>query len=707
MSEFKKCGAFNLLPGKPIPFGATIIPSVGVNFSVFSLNASACKLALFHKNEKEPFATIPFPDEYKIGNVFTMTVLDLDYTGIEYGYIMDGPFSPKEGHYFDPSKVLLDPYAKAVSGRDVWGEEPDWSVSFQHRGLITNDNDYDWENDRQLNTPIQNLIIYEMHVRGFTKHPSSKVNNPGTFAGIIEKIPYLKKLGVNCIELLPVFEFDEFFKLRGPIINITGDHMKNFWGYDPVAYFAPKAGYGSKANGNQVKELKDLIKNLHRNGIEVILDVVFNHTGEGKENIANMSFRGIDNKTYYLTTPEGTYRNFSGCYNTVNCNHPVVRQFILDCLRYWVSEYHIDGFRFDLASIMCRDQDGTPLSNPPLVETISYDPVLKNCKLIAEAWDAAGLYQVGYFPSYGRWSEWNGKYRDDLRRFIKSDGGFTEAMVQRIQGSPDLYKGRGTCASINFITCHDGFTLMDLVSYNQKHNKSNGENNMDGSNDNHSWNWGTEGPTDDPAINKLRKRLIKNAVSILMVSHGVPMILAGDEMGRTQNGNNNAYCQDNEVSWIDWNLLNTNKDIFNFFEKIIAFRKKHPILKVKDHFETLDSLGSRYPEVSFHGLKPWEYDCSYDNRVLAVMFYDKHSDNEIIYMGMNMHWEPQEFNLPKLIGMDWHMFANTALQYPNDIYEVGQERLLKNQSKLVLEPRSVVILVGRKTTLLLPTTPFN
>ncbi len=707
MSGLKKFGAFNLLPGKPIPFGATVIPKVGVNFSVFSLHAVSCKLALFRKREKDPFAVIPFPNEFKIGNVFTMIVQDLNYVNIEYGYIMDGPYSPKEGHFFEPTKVLLDPYAKVVGGRDVWGEEPDWNVPYQHRGQISADDGYDWDSDQQLDTPIQDLIIYEMHVRGFTKHPSSKVKNPGTYAGIIEKVPYFKKLGINCIELLPIFEFDEFFKIRGPIITISGDHMKNFWGYDPIAYFAPKAGYASCADGNQGKELKDMIKNLHMNGIEVILDVVFNHTGEGKENIPNLSFRGIDNKTYYMTNSEGNYRSFSGCHNTVNCNHPVVRQFILDCLRYWVSEYHIDGFRFDLASIMCRDQDGTPLGNPPLVEAISFDPVLKKCKLIAEAWDAAGMYQVGGFPSYGRWSEWNGKYRDDLRRFIKSDEGMIEAMVQRIQGSPDLYKGRGTYASINFITCHDGFTLMDLVSYSQKHNKANGENNMDGSNDNHSWNWGFEGVTVDPETNKLRKRLIKNAVSILMLSHGVPMILAGDEIGRTQSGNNNAYCQDNEVSWVNWELLNANKDIYNFFEKMIAFRKAHPILKVKDHYETLDSLGSRYPEISFHGSRPWEYDCSYENRVLAVMFYDKHSDNDIIYAAMNMHWESKEFNLPKLIGMDWYCFANTSQSYPNDICEIGLERLLKNQSRILLEPRSIVILVGKKISLFSPAVPFN
>lgn len=696
MSEIKKFGTFNLLPGKPVPFGATVIPNHGVNFSVYSLNAISCELVLYRKKEKEPFAIIPFPNEYKVGNVFNMLIQNLDYENIEYGYKIDGPRSQKEGHWFDPTKVMLDPYAKIVGGRDVWGEEPDWSDPYQHRGQILADDCYDWDGDRQLNTPIEDLIIYEMHVRGFTRHPSSNVKNPGTYAGIIEKIPYLKKLGINCVELLPIFEFDEFFKIRGPIINISGDHMKNFWGYDPLAYFAPKAGYSSKANGKQAQEFKDLVKALHQNGIEVILDVVFNHTGEGKETMPSVSFRGIDNKTFYLTNSDGSYRNYSGCYNTVNCNHPVVRKFIIDCLRYWVHEYHIDGFRFDLASIMCRDQDGTPLANPPLVEAISYDPVLKNTKLIAEAWDAAGLYQVGGFPSYGRWSEWNGKYRDDLRRFLKGDSGFVEAMVYRLQGSPDLYKGRGTSASINFVTCHDGFTLMDLFSYYDKHNMANGENNMDGSNDNHSWNWGCEGPTDDPEIKRLRKKQIKNAVSILMLSHGIPMLLAGDEMARSQNGNNNPYCQDNEISWINWNLLKSNNEIYNYFEKIIAFRKKNKVLMEKEHFETANSLGSRYPEISFHGLKPWEYDNSSESKTLAVMFYDKQSDNNIIYMAMNMYWDKLEFTLPKLVSMDWYLFADTSKAPPYDITEPGRELLLKNQQKINIDARSVVILIGKK-----------
>jgi len=708
MSETIKFGTFNLLPGKPIPYGATVIPGVGINFSIYSLNAVSCELVLYRKKEKKHFAIIPFPKEFKVGNVFNMIVSGLDYKEIEYGYRMDGPFNPKEGHRFDPTKVILDPYAKVVGGRDVYGQEPDWSDPYQHRGQIMLEDDYRWEGDRQLHLPIEDLIIYEMHVRGFTRHPSSKINNPGTYAGIVEKIPYLKKLGVNCVELLPIFEFDEFFKIRGPIINITGDHMKNFWGYDPISYYSPKAGYSSVASGQQIKEFKDMVKELHRNGIEVILDVVFNHTGEGKETMPCVSFRGIDNSTYYLTNPDGTYRNYSGCYNTVNCNHPIVRSFIINCLRYWVSEYHIDGFRFDLASIMCRAEDGTPLSNPPLVEAISYDPVLKYTKLIAEAWDAGGLYQVGNYPSYDRWSEWNGKFRDDLRRFLKSDSGMVGAIAQRLQGSPDLYRGRGTSASINFVTCHDGFTLNDLFSYYEKHNEENGEYNKDGCNDNHSWNWGVEGPTNDPEILKMRKRQIKNAITLLMLSQGVPMILAGDELGRTQKGNNNAYCQDNEISWINWDLLEKNKEIYNYFEKIIAFRKANKIFTKDEHYDETNSAGNRYPEISFHGLKPWECDFSHDSRAFAVMFYDKNLDDNIVYMAMNMHWDKQEFNLPKLLGMDWYTFADTSQKYPNDICEPGKELILRNQSKIIVESRSLVILIGKKTaTTASITVPFN
>src|SRR5579859_1894165 len=541
-------GGYKLRPGRPFPFGATSVPG-GVNFSIYSNYATSCTLVLFRKGEAEPLAEIVFPVEFRIGNVFSMTVFDLDYESTEYGYRMEGPYNPKEGHRFDPTKILMDPYARAIGGRDVWGATPNWNDVYQHRSRLVYD-DFDWESDRPLEVPIEDLVIYEMHVRGFTKHPSSGVKAAGTFAGIRSKIPYLKEVGINCIELMPVYEFDEFENSK--VNQQTGEMLYNYWGYSTVGFFAPKAGFASTGKrGMQVDELKTLIKELHRNGIEVWLDVVFNHTAEGNEQGPTISFRGIDNRTYYMLTADGYYFNFSGTGNTLNCNNPIVRNMVLDCLRYWASEYHIDGFRFDLAAILGRDQNGAPLSNPPLLESLAADPILAKCKLIAEAWDAGGLYLVGAFPAYGRWAEWNGKYRDTIRRFLKGDDDQLNALAQRVTGSPDLYSTRGASASINFITAHDGFTLYDMVSYNDKHNEANGENNTDGSNDNDSWNCGWEGPSDDPNINTLRHKQVKNAVALLMTSQGVPMILMGDEVGRTQQGNNNTYCHDNELNWMD------------------------------------------------------------------------------------------------------------------------------------------------------------
>ena len=554
---------FRLRPGKPFPFGATLVPG-GVNFSIFSSHAVACTLVLFQKGGSEPLVEIPFPDSFRIGHVWSMIVFDLEYETIEYGYRMDGPFEPGAGHRFDRSKVLLDPYAKAIGGRDVWGIPPNWDDMFPHRGRLVFE-DFDWEDDRPLEIPIEDLVIYEMHVRSFTRHPSSGSKYPGTFAALRDKIPYLRGLGINCVELMPVYEFDEFENSRTN--PETGEMLYNYWGYSTVDFFAPKAGFAATGRfGMQVDEVKTMVKELHKNGIEVILDVVFNHTAEGNEMGPTISFRGLDNKTYYMLTPEGYYYNFSGCGNTLNCNNPIVRNMVLDCLRYWAAEYHIDGFRFDLAAILGRDPWGAPLKNPPLLETLAFDPVLGKCKLIAEAWDAGGLYQVGSFPAFGRWAEWNGKYRDDLRRFLKGDSGMVGALAQRIQGSPDLYgwNGRGPAASINFITCHDGFTLHDLFAYNGKHNEANLEQNQDGSNDNYSWNCGWEGETDNPDINALRKRLIRNAWAILLVSQGVPMVLMGDEMGRTQRGNNNTYCQDNDLNWLDWTLAEKNADLVRF-----------------------------------------------------------------------------------------------------------------------------------------------
>lgn len=711
---------FKLRPGHPYPFGATLVPD-GVNFSVYSSHATACTLVLFEKGAPDPLAEIPFPDEFRIGNVFAMIVFDLDIEETEYGYRMDGPWDPKNGHRFDPSQILLDPYAKAISGRDVWGKPHNPHGIYPHRALVVYD-DFDWEDDRPLEIPIEDLIIYEMHVRGFTRHLSSGVKYPGTFAAIREKIPYLKELGVNALELMPVFEFDEFeYNRTNPV---TGEPLINFWGYSSISFFAPKAGYAATgALTMQIDEFKTLVRELHINGIEVFLDVVFNHTAEGDHRGPTISFRGLDNKTYYMLTPEGYYYNFSGTGNTLNCNHPIVRDMVLDCLRYWVAEYHIDGFRFDLASILGRDQGGRPHPNPPLIETLAYDPILAKCKLIAEAWDAGGLYQVGSFPAYGRWAEWNGQYRDTVRRFLKGDEGQVVSMAQRILGSPDLYPERGPRASINFITAHDGFTLHDLVSYNEKHNTANGENNLDGANDNYSWNCGVEGPTHDPAINALRRRQIKNIVTMLMFSQGVPMILMGDEMAHTKHGNNNTYCHDNELNWIDWTRLETHHEIFNFFKQCIAFRKSHRVLRCHTHFnpgdipspdyapddedvdpdaptDVIDPAETGAPQITWHGTRAWEPDWSYHSRVLAFMlsgqcaFDDCEIVDDAIYVVMNMYWDAVWMELP-YIGVTWRVFANTGMEPPHDIYAPGHEVPLEDQKYFLLGPRSVAILVGR------------
>ena len=691
---------FKLRPGKPFPFGATLVPG-GVNFSVFSSHATSCTLVLFEKDAPEPMAEIPFPDSFRIGNVWCMVVFELDCETIEYGYRMDGPFDPGQGHRFDKSKILLDPYAKATGGRDVWGRTPDWNGIFQHRGRLVFE-DFDWEDDRPLEKPLEDLVIYEMHVRSFTRHASSGIKHPGTFAAIRDKIPYLKEMGITCVELMPIYEFDEFENSRKNAE--TGDTLYNYWGYSTVGFFSPKAGFAATGRfGMQVDELKNLIKEFHKNDIEIFLDVVFNHTAEGNEMGPTISFRGIDNKTYYMLTPEGYYFNFSGCGNTLNCNNPIVRNTVLDCLRYWAAEYHVDGFRFDLAAILGRDPLGAPLPNPPLLETLAFDPVLGKCKLIAEAWDAGGLYQVGSFPAYGRWAEWNGKYRDDVRRFLKGDEGMVGALAERIQGSPDLYgfNGRGPTASINFITCHDGFTLYDLVAYNHKHNEANGENNRDGGDDNHSWNCGHEGETDDPEVNALRMRQIKNAFAILMVSQGIPMVLMGDEIGRTQKGNNNTYCQDNPLNWMDWTLLEKNRDLYRFARNMIAFRNNHPVLRSREHFRNRDCVGSGLADITFHGTRAWQPDWSNGSRVFAAMLCGKHAkggtvEDNTIYMAMNSCWLPLNFELPfPPKGKRWHVSVNTGMPSPEDIFEAGGEPEVEDQSVMMVGPRSVVILIAK------------
>jgi isoamylase len=690
---------YRLRAGHMLPFGATLVPG-GVNFSIYSTHATACTLVLFKKGEQQPMVEIPVLDEFSIGDVWAMIVFDLDYENIEYGFRMDGLWDPTHGHRFDKTKILMDPYAKVIGGRDVWGTPPDWNTIYQHRARPVLD-DFDWEHDTPLESPIEDLVIYEAHVRSFTRDPSSGIKSPGTFAGLIDKIPYLKSFGVNCIELLPIYEFDEFENSR--VHPTTGEMLYNYWGYSTVGFFAPKAGYAATGKyGMQVDEFKNMIKLLHDNDIEVILDVVFNHTAEGNELGPYISFRGIDNLTYYMLTPEGYYFNFSGTGNTLNCNNPVVRNMVLDCLRYWASEYHVDGFRFDLAAILGRAPNGAPLANPPLLEGLAYDPILAKCKLIAEAWDAGGLYQVGSFPAYGRWAEWNGKYRDAVRRFIKGDEGLIGEIAYRIQGSPDLYSTRGPTASINFLTAHDGFTLLDLVSYNEKHNWDNGENNSDGANDNNSWNCGWEGPTDDPAINALRQRQIRNALAIMMTSQGVPMILMGDEMGRTQNGNNNTYCHDNELNWQDWTLVEKNAGLLRFVSNLIAFRRAHPILRSRDFFQHTDYLGKGLPDMSFHGTQPWQPDWTNSNsHTLAFMLNGDYAkggtvQDDSIYVAMNMYWDSVWFTIPRLPdGKQWHVAFNTGVAAPEDSWSLGSEPLLSDQENIVLGNRSVIILVGR------------
>ena len=675
--------------GRVFPFGATITDG-GINFSIFSKEATGCTLVLYHHGQPEPFVEIPFPEEFRIGNVYTMMVFGIDIETTEYGYRFDGPYQPENGLLFDSSRVLLDPYARSVSGRSVWGRTPDWSEAFPHRGQIIRE-DYDWEGDKPLEIAAKDLVIYELHVRSFTQHTSSEVKHRGTFAGLTEKIPYLKKMGINCVELMPIFEFDEFENSR----EVEGRTLYNYWGYSTVCFFAPKAGYASSAPfGLEADELKAMIKRFHKNGIEVILDVVFNHTAEGNEHGPTISYRGIDNRTYYLLTPDGYYYNFSGCGNTMNCNNPVVRNVVLDALRYWVSAYHVDGFRFDLASILTRDESGAPMMNPPLLESIAHDAILGKSILIAEAWDAGGLYQVGCFPDYLHWAEWNGRYRDCLRKFIKGGAECAPELFTRIRGSADMYGGRGAAASINFVTCHDGFTMYDLVSYNEKHNEQNGENNNDGSNDNDSWNCGAEGDTGDKEIQSLRLRQMKNMMTVLLTSRGIPMLLAGDEFANTQYGNNNAYCQDNEISWLDWTFLKKNKNLNDYVKNLIALRNAHPVLR--DPSYDFGDNGTGYPTVSLHGTEPWSIDENSPTLCFAVLYVEDHKKYEtkkdcFIYIAVNAYWEEVRFTLPEIPKkMSWKLSCES---YGTGTAP-GKEKKLTDQGGIALRARSTAILIA-------------
>lgn len=669
---------FEFSRGSPLPFGATTLRG-GINFSIFSKHATAVTLVLFFPGETEPLVEFPFDPHFnRTGDVWHAFLLGLD-PGIHYAFRMERkPNDNPLVYRFDRAKLVLDPYARAISG-------------LQRAAII--DSRFDWEFDQPLNIPLADSVIYEMHVRGFTQHPSSGVRNPGTFQGLIEKIPYLKSLGITAVELLPIYEFDK----AGGTSDSDRSRHPDFWGYNPISFFAPKATYASETgDAGAVNEFKTLVKNLHSAGIEIVLDAVFNHTAEGDERGPVYSFRGIDNPIYYMLKPEtGNYLNYSGCGNTLNCNHPVVRDLVSDALRYWVTEMHVDGFRFDLASVLGRGGDGSVLTSPPLLEHLAQDPVLAQTKLIAEAWDAAGLYQVGSFPAWGRWAEWNGKFRDDIRRFVKGDPGMVSALATRLIGSPDLYSPnfREPWHSINFVTCHDGFTLSDLVSYNQKHNEANGEQNRDGSAENWSWNCGEEGLSSSVEVNCLRSRQIRNFGTLLMVSQGVPMLLAGDEIGRSQCGNNNAYCQDNEMGWFDWNRVQGNANLLRFFRLLIRFRHDHAILR-RGTFSDRDN--PKAPRIEWHGVRLHEPDWSHESRSLAMHIHGAPENRQDhIYLIANAHWEPHEFELPILPGWKWARVVDTGLDPPLDIAEPDEPQILAGSQRYLVHPRSVVALIGR------------
>lgn len=682
---------FPVRPGKFLENGACRVDE-GVNFTIHSNGAKSCSLCLFHVGEHEPYAILPFPESCRMGGTYSMVVYGLKPREFEYAYQFDGEYNVSKGLLFDKTKYILDPYAKSVAGQEVWGKEKPISERMYKARVV--DGGYDWGNFKNTSLEPKDMIIYEMHVRGFTQDRSSGVAHRGTYEGIREKIPYLLELGINAVELMPIFEFDEMEDVR----IVDGEKLLNYWGYSPVCFFSPNIAYAADTRpGKAGNEFRSLIHELNANGIEVILDVVFNHTAEGNELGPCFSFKGIDNNIYYMLTPDGKYYNFSGCGNVMNCNHPIVQQFILECLRYWVVSYRVDGFRFDLASIMGRNEDGSPMSKPPLLQSLAFDPVLGNVKLIAEAWDAGGLYQVGSFPSWNRWAEWNGRYRDDMRCFLKGDYGMAQAAINRITGSLDLYgkENRGENATVNFLNCHDGFTLYDMYAYAGKHNEKNGWNNTDGADDNNSWNCGVEGETDDPEVLALRNRLRKNAFAILMCSRGSAMFLAGDEFCNTQFGNNNAYCQDNIISWLDWNRKEEYSEMFEFCKFMISLRKKHPILRGRS-----GPSGCGFPEVSIHNKTAWNSSCGPDTRTIGIMFAGRTEGNredDIIYIGVNAFWEKETVQLPKLpLGRKWRVIMNTEFEHTADTDYHRLTKWVAKDDTFVMYPRSVVIAIVEK-----------
>jgi len=679
--------------GESAPLGATPSPG-GVNFSLFSRHASEVELLLFDREDSAAPTHVVRLDPrcnrtYYYWHVFMPDV----HPGQIYGYRVDGPFDPKNGLRFDPAKILLDPYGRGVTvpanySREAARRAGD-NTPVAMKSVVIDPSEYDWEADTPLAQPCSRTIVYEMHVRGFTCHPSSGVAEEklGTYAGIIEKIPYLQRLGITAVELLPVFQFD-------PQDCPSG--LVNYWGYAPVSFFAPHQAYSSRREGSgPVNEFRDMVKALHRAGIEIILDVVFNHTAEGDHSGPTLSFKGVDNSTYYILEQDRSrYGNYSGTGNTLNANHPIVRRAILDSLRYWVREMHVDGFRFDLASILARDSSGHPLANPPVLWDIESDPALAGTKIIAEAWDAAGLYQVGSFIG-DSWREWNGKFRDDVRSFFRSEHGSVRRVADRIVGSPEIYgnKEREAEQSINFVTCHDGFTLNDLVSYDRKHNQENREDNRDGANDNRSWNCGVEGPTDDPLIEKLRNRQVKNFLTVTLLSLGMPMILMGDEVRRTQRGNNNMYCHDNEINWLDWGLIDKHGDIFRFVRLLIQrrlLRDTSPELERK----SLNQL-IRESHKAWHGVKPNQPDWS-DNSHSLAFSVEIAKERLLFYLILNAYWESLDFELPSVengSGEPWRRWIDTTLDSPQDIVEWQTTSPILGKTYRA-GPRSIVALLA-------------
>ena len=669
----------------PLPYGA-VLQDGGVQFSVYSRHATAMRVLLYKRvSDREPFRLIEFnPETDRWGDIWSVFVPNLGH-GALYHFQADGPFQPEVGHRFEAQARLIDPYAKALAGKF---QKSDDGVVRPPKCVVV-DETFDWQGDRHLKRPLAETVIYEMHVRGFTKSATSDAEHPGTYLGVIDKIPYLKSLGVTAVELMPVHEF--------PLAESNGakPDRANYWGYDPMAFFAPHRGYmhGAKP-GAQVKQFKQMVRELHAAGIEVILDVVFNHTSEGNENGPTFSFKGLENSVYYMLTQDGGYKNYSGCGNTVNSNHPIVRELIFHCLRHWVYNYHIDGFRFDLASILSRDRNGELVPNPPLVEYIAEDPMLADTKIIAEAWDAAGAYQVGSFAN-NRWADWNGAYRDNVRRFWRGDGGMTGPMATRLSGSSDLYQpsGKNPYHSINFVTSHDGYTMNDLVSYERKHNSANGEDNRDGDNQNHSSNYGVEGPTRKVAINKLRRRQVKNMFASLLLSQGVPMILSGDEALRTQKGNNNAYCQDTATSWFDWRLVDKNAEILRFVQNLISFRCHQPTLRREDFLTGTAERPDELPDVSWYGVDGQVIDWRHTHHSLTCVFGTSYLDDPAarhVLILLHSGGQPQEFQTPDAVrGLTWKQFIDTAAEAPGDIYPEASGPKLNVMRPITLDHHSL------------------